>query len=176
MARNISCKIREILSEDRNSSLLSPSGTVIKEALDYWKCLNRTTRASYGYQVADVIGTVPHSRYVVLLENDALAVPNFPTMMTSLIKQLDDKKDIDYFLADIRYYLTNTVYMSLTESCSTRAMLFRSEKIPELVDQLSRKSRRNACDGHAKHHILDESSFIGRQTDTNFVVHIGETD
>lgn len=27
--------------------------------------------------------------------------------------------------------------------------------------------------GHAKDNILDESSFVGRQTDTNFVVHIG---
>lgn len=77
------------------------------------------------------------------------------------------------FLADLRYYVTDTVYMSMAESCCTPAVLFRTQKIPEIVDRLSTESRRSAAEGNAKDHILDDSPFIGRQTDTNLVVHIG---
>ncbi|KAE9415781.1 hypothetical protein Angca_001573, partial [Angiostrongylus cantonensis] len=159
----------------RNSSHnLSLNDTIMKEALDYWNCLNRTTKA----------------RYVLLLEDDALVVPKFAEMMTSLMKQLDQRQEIDYvkmyhpthlrkipslpmFLADLRYYVTDTVYMSMAESCCTPAVLFRTQKIPQIVDRLSTESRRSAAEGNAKDHILDDSPFIGRQTDTNLVVHIG---
>ncbi|VDM64211.1 unnamed protein product [Angiostrongylus costaricensis] len=143
-----------------------------------------------------------HGRYVLLLEDDALVVPKFAEMMASLLKQLDQRQEIDYvkmyhpghlrkipsipmaliiscavcyiyqiivirrFLADLRYYVTDTVYMSMAESCCTPAVLFRAQKIPQI-------SRRSAAEGNAKDHILDESPFIGRQTDTNLVVHIG---
>ncbi|KAJ1346107.1 hypothetical protein KIN20_000799 [Parelaphostrongylus tenuis] len=195
---------------------LSLNETIMKEALDYWNCLNRTTKA----------------RYVLLLEDDALVVPKFASMMTSVMKQMDQRQEIDYlkmyhpshlrkipslpmtiiislticyiyqmiihrrvsifwfvvtsvliyyelssygfqFLADLRYYITNTVYMSVTESCCTPAVLFRARKIPQIVDRLSIETIKSASDGRAKDHILDESSFIGRQTDTNLVVHIG---
>uniref|UniRef100_A0A0K0CYB7 Uncharacterized protein n=1 Tax=Angiostrongylus cantonensis TaxID=6313 RepID=A0A0K0CYB7_ANGCA len=124
-------------------------------------------------------------------------------MMTSLMKQLDQRQEIDYvkmyhpthlrkipslpmvtrssiyaalFIVvktDLRYYVTDTVYMSMAESCCTPAVLFRTQKIPQIVDRLSTESRRSAAEGNAKDHILDDSPFIGRQTDTNLVVHIG---
>ncbi|PIO70916.1 hypothetical protein TELCIR_07203 [Teladorsagia circumcincta] len=172
------------------------------------------------------------NRYVMLLEDDALVVPEFARMMTSLMIQLDRRPYIDYvklyhpnqlrkipsipmaialslyicylfqviifrrvfvlwllatsalmytilrsytsqFLADVRYAVTKSVYMSVTESCCTPAVVFRARKIPEIVSKLSAVSNERAFIGHAKDHILDESEFIGRQTDTNLVVHIG---
>ncbi|KAK6052369.1 hypothetical protein COOONC_10126 [Cooperia oncophora] len=168
----------------------------------------------------------------MLLEDDALVVPEFARMMTSLMRQLDSRPYIDYvklyhpnplrkipsipmaialplifcytcqiiffqrvyllwllvtsalmcailrsyhyqLLADVRYAITKSVYMSSTESCCTPAVVFRTQKIREIVSKLSEVSSRRAFDGHAKDHILDESGFVGRQTDTNLVVHIG---
>ncbi|XGW07781.1 hypothetical protein V3C99_010716 [Haemonchus contortus] len=199
-----------------SSRRLPLNDTIAKEASDYWKCLNRTTKA----------------RYVMLLEDDALVVPEFASMMTSLMRQLDRRPFIDYvklyhpnqlrkipsipmaialslficfiyqifvfrrvfllwllatsipvytflrsygsqFLADLRYGISKTVYMSASESCCTPAVIFRTQKIPEIVSKLSMESKKRAFLGHAKDHILDESEFVGRQTDTNLVVHIG---
>ncbi|EYC09994.1 hypothetical protein Y032_0058g2929 [Ancylostoma ceylanicum] len=190
--------------------------TIAKEAADYWKCLDHPTKG----------------RYIMLLEDDALVVPEFARLMTLLMDQLDRRQHIDYvkmyhpnqlrkipsiplaisvcilvcctycivifrrvlifwslitsslmylelrsygsqFLADVRYYLTDTVYLSSPESCCTPAVLFRASKVAEMVSQLSFESRRSARTGHAKDHILDESRFVGRQTDMNLVVHIG---
>ncbi|XGW07782.1 hypothetical protein V3C99_010716 [Haemonchus contortus] len=63
-----------------SSRRLPLNDTIAKEASDYWKCLNRTTKA----------------RYVMLLEDDALVVPEFASMMTSLMRQLDRRPFIDY--------------------------------------------------------------------------------
>ncbi|WKX98071.1 hypothetical protein Q1695_013622 [Nippostrongylus brasiliensis] len=189
------------------------NATITKEAEDYFNCLNKTTKA----------------RYVMLLEDDALVVPNFAAMITTLTEQLDQRSQIDYvklyhpnqlrkipsipmsiavsflmcgtyqlvvlrrvaiawlfvtmipmfallrsysaqFLADVRYFLTQSVYLSTPESCCTPAVLFRAVRIPEIVSALSGEK---AVLGHAKDHILDESRFVGRQTDANLVVHIG---
>ncbi|KAK6014056.1 hypothetical protein OSTOST_20595, partial [Ostertagia ostertagi] len=62
------------------SRQLPLNASIAKEASDYWKCLNRTTKA----------------RYVMLLEDDALVVPEFARMMTSLMKQLDRRPYVDY--------------------------------------------------------------------------------
>ncbi|GMT12774.1 hypothetical protein PFISCL1PPCAC_4071, partial [Pristionchus fissidentatus] len=74
------------------------------------------------------------------------------------------------FPADFRYALTDSVYMTMSESCCTPAVLFRSSSIPSIVDTLSLEK---SFAGHAKDHILDESRFIGRETDFNLVSHIG---
>ncbi|KAJ1361496.1 hypothetical protein KIN20_020759 [Parelaphostrongylus tenuis] len=93
----------------------------------------------------------------------------YPEGLNELLKESQE-----YLLPpDLRYYVTNTVYMSVTESCCTPAVLLRARKIPQIVDRLSMETMRSAADGRAKNHILDKSSFIGRQTDTNLVVHIG---
>lgn len=187
--------------------------TIKKEAADYWNCLNRTTKA----------------RYVILLEDDALVVPDFARLMTLLMKQLDVNPHIDYvkmyhpnqlrkipsipmavvmtvvtccvyqlvifrrvlavwllvtaipmyatlrsygsqLIADVRFFVTRSVYLSSPESCCTPAVIFRAAKIPEIVSRLSTEA---VAPGHAKDHILDDSAFVGRQTDTNLVVHIG---
>ncbi|KAK6739039.1 hypothetical protein RB195_020863 [Necator americanus] len=197
----------------KSSRHLSLDETIAKEASDYWKCLNHTTKG----------------RYVMLLEDDALVVPEFPRMMDSLMDQLDERQHVDYaklyhpnqlrkipsiplaiticilfcytyqivifrrvlifwslltsslmymclrsyhsqFLAELRYYVTNRVYMSIPESCCTPAVVFRASRIPAIISQLSTDP---AHVGHAKDHILDESGFVGRQTDMNLVVHIG---
>ncbi|ETN77026.1 hypothetical protein NECAME_11347 [Necator americanus] len=155
----------------KSSRHLSLDETIAKEASDYWKCLNHTTKG----------------RYVMLLEDDALVVPEFPRMMDSLMDQLDERQHVDYaklyhpnqlrkipsiplFLAELRYYVTNRVYMSIPESCCTPAVVFRASRIPTIISQLSTDP---AHVGHAKDHILDESGFVGRQTDMNLVVHIG---
>ncbi|VDO13526.1 unnamed protein product [Haemonchus placei] len=200
-----------------SSRRLPLNDTIAKEASDYWKCLNRTTKASPYWFTFD--------RYVMLLEDDALVVPEFASMMTSLMRQLDRRPHIDYvklyhpnqlrkipsipmvfkllqvsrllslvilivlllgysfiaiyllylsiFLADVRYAISKSVYMSASESCCTPAVIFRTKKISEIVSKLSVESRKRAFLGHAKDHILDESEFVGRQTDTNLVVHIG---
>lgn len=81
--------------------------------------------------------------------------------------------------ADTRFYLSGlpiinlivqSTQLSVTESCCTPAVLFRTASVPEMVRELSRHT---AGVGHAKDHILDESRFVGRQTEANFVVHIG---
>lgn len=78
----------------------------------------------------------------------------------------------DYFqlIADVRFFVTRSVYLSSPESCCTPAVIFRAAKIPEIVSRLSTEA---VAPGHAKDHILDDSAFVGRQTDTNLVVHIG---
>ncbi|VDM77359.1 unnamed protein product [Strongylus vulgaris] len=53
---------------------------IVKEALDYWNCLNHTTR----------------KRYVMLLEDDALVIPEFARMMASVMEHLDEDESIDY--------------------------------------------------------------------------------
>ncbi|EPB67831.1 hypothetical protein ANCCEY_13079 [Ancylostoma ceylanicum] len=161
-------------SKRKSSRSSRMNETIAKEAADYWKCLDHPTKG----------------RYIMLLEDDALVVPEFARLMTLLMDQLDRRQHIDYvkmyhpnqlrkipsiplFLADVRYYLTDTVYLSSPESCCTPAVLFRASKVAEMVSQLSFESRRSARTGHAKDHILDESRFVGRQTDMNLVVHIG---
>ncbi|KIH45932.1 hypothetical protein ANCDUO_24018 [Ancylostoma duodenale] len=227
----------------RSSRSSRMNETIAKEAADYWKCLNHTTKGRINTRNED-------SSYIMLLEDDALVVPEFARLMTSLMDQLDRRQHIDYvkmyhpnqlrkipsiplvinfiiyeisshfyqkfqaisicilvcctycivifrrvllfwslltsslmylelrsygsqFLADVRYYLTDTVYLSSPESCCTPAVLFRASKVPEILPQLSLETRRSARTGHAKDHILDESPFVGRQTDMNLVVHIG---
>ncbi|VDP09569.1 unnamed protein product [Heligmosomoides polygyrus] len=73
-------------------------------------------------------------------------------------------------IADVRFFVTRSVYLSSPESCCTPAVIFRAAKIPEIVSRLSTEA---VAPGHAKDHILDDSAFVGRQTDTNLVVHIG---
>uniref|UniRef100_A0A915D6P1 Uncharacterized protein n=1 Tax=Ditylenchus dipsaci TaxID=166011 RepID=A0A915D6P1_9BILA len=58
------------------------SNRIAKEAQDYWKCLNQT--AKWG------------SDYVLLLEDDALPVPEFNTAINSIMRQLDKIKQVDY--------------------------------------------------------------------------------
>ncbi|VDM77360.1 unnamed protein product [Strongylus vulgaris] len=101
---------------------------------------------SYGSQVSCSQNLVPHFTYIGYLFQ---------------------------FLADLRYHLTKTAYMSSTESCCTPAVLFRASSIPKIVSKLVAETKRSARIGHAKDHILDESKFVGRQTDMNLVVHIG---
>ncbi|KHJ77970.1 hypothetical protein OESDEN_22410, partial [Oesophagostomum dentatum] len=67
-----------LLEKSSRSSTLQE--IIGKEASDYWRCLNYTTK----------------KRYVLLLEDDALVVPEFARMMTSLMDQLDEKQHIDY--------------------------------------------------------------------------------
>ncbi|KAI1727385.1 transmembrane protein [Ditylenchus destructor] len=72
--------------------------------------------------------------------------------------------------ADAQFYLTQSAYLSLPESCCTQAVLFRGTKVQQIVEELGTQIAKK---GHAKDHILDDSRFIGRATDANFVVHIG---
>ncbi|GMR34406.1 hypothetical protein PMAYCL1PPCAC_04601, partial [Pristionchus mayeri] len=70
------------------------------------------------------------------------------------------------FAADFRFALTDSVYLTMSESCCTPAVLFRTSSIARLVDALSAEK---SFAGHAKDHILDESYFMGRETDFNLV-------
>ncbi|KAK6014057.1 hypothetical protein OSTOST_20594 [Ostertagia ostertagi] len=156
-------------------------------------------------------------RYVMLLEDDALVVPEFARMMTSLMKQLDRRPYVDYvklyhpnqlrkipsipmaialslnicylyqvivfrrvfllwlvatsalmyaflrsygsqLLADVRYAITKSVYMTVTESCCTPAVVFRARKIPAIVSKLLAVSNKRAFIGHAKDHISTNRS------------------
>ncbi|KAI1712008.1 transmembrane protein [Ditylenchus destructor] len=72
--------------------------------------------------------------------------------------------------ADAQFYLTQSAYLSLPESCCTQAVLFRGTKVQQIVEELGNQIAKK---GHAKDHILDDSRFVGRATDANFVVHIG---
>ncbi|KAH7717753.1 Protein F35C11.4 [Aphelenchoides avenae] len=72
--------------------------------------------------------------------------------------------------ADLRFAITSSAYLTPPESCCTPAVLFRSASVPAIVTELSQESARA---GHAKDHIIDESRFYGRATDTNPVAHIG---
>nr|ACZ54500.1 glycosyltransferase XRE-1 [Pristionchus pacificus]ADA57112.1 putative glycosyltransferase [Pristionchus pacificus] len=74
------------------------------------------------------------------------------------------------FPADFRYSLTDSVYLTMSESCCTPAVFFRTASIPAIVDALIQEK---SFAGHAKDHILDESRFVGRETDFNLVSHIG---
>ncbi|CAI4228270.1 unnamed protein product [Auanema sp. JU1783] len=74
------------------------------------------------------------------------------------------------FVADVRYYLTNSVYMSMPESCCMPGVFYRSSILSKLSSD-SMKIR--SFPEKAKDHILDESSFYGLQTDSNLIVHVG---
>ncbi|KHJ96471.1 hypothetical protein OESDEN_03569 [Oesophagostomum dentatum] len=214
--------IRTIGKKSSRSSTLQE--IIGKEASDYWRCLNYTTK----------------KRYVLLLEDDALVAPEFARMMTSLMDQLDEKQHIDYvkmyhpnqlrkipsiplaiticivtsytyfavifrrvlvlwilvtssiMYAELRYYGSQAITICIVTSYTYFAVIFRRVLVlwilvtssimyaelryygsQEIVSELSAETSKSARAGHAKDHILDESRFVGRQTDMNLVVHIG---
>uniref|UniRef100_F1L579 Transmembrane protein n=1 Tax=Ascaris suum TaxID=6253 RepID=F1L579_ASCSU len=74
------------------------------------------------------------------------------------------------FFADIRYALTGSIYIAMSESCCTPAVIYRTSKIPKMLDYFTMRAFTNRS---AKDDILDEAPFISRLTDTNLVIHIG---
>ncbi|VDP06159.1 unnamed protein product [Heligmosomoides polygyrus] len=66
--------------------------------------------------------------------------------------------------------VTKFMYLSSPESCCTSAVIFIAAKILEIVSGLTEA----AAPGRAKDHILNNPAFVGRETDTNLVMHIGE--
>ncbi|GMS82358.1 hypothetical protein PENTCL1PPCAC_4533, partial [Pristionchus entomophagus] len=70
------------------------------------------------------------------------------------------------FPPDFRYAVTGSVYLTMGESCCTPAVFFRTSSIPAIVDTLTLEK---SFAGHAKDHILDESRFVGRESDFNLV-------
>ncbi|CAL2031592.1 unnamed protein product [Caenorhabditis brenneri] len=75
------------------------------------------------------------------------------------------------FPSEIRYHLTGSAYFSVPESCCTQAVIFRQSSISKMLEVFDKSV---AFSGYAKDHILDESSqFTGRQSDINYVAHIG---
>ncbi|KAF1765098.1 hypothetical protein GCK72_005050 [Caenorhabditis remanei] len=200
--------------QSKNAKFLN--STLKKENDDYWKCMALTT----------------DSRYILLIEDDAVVIPEFSNLLKSLVRKLDDHEYVDFvklyhpnylrklpsyalmgavsislsffscyaiksffktfpiltFLilslvvfydfttygcrlsADFRYYLTGSAYFSYPESCCTPAVIFRKSSVKTMYEYFSRSV---AFEGHAKDHILDESPFTGRQSDVNYVTHIG---
>ncbi|CBX32990.1 Protein CBG00660 [Caenorhabditis briggsae] len=191
------------------------NSTIGKENQDYWKCLGLPTE----------------SRYILLIEDDAVVIPEFSKLLFSLVKMLDIHEYVDFaklyhpnylrklpsyimangfrlyhyillflllhcqilqnipnfyiphpldfpfleshilrFPADFRYYLTGSAYISYPESCCTPAVIFRQSSVKRMHEYFVRSQ---AFSGHAKDHILDESPFTGRQSDVNYVTHIG---
>ncbi|VDM45462.1 unnamed protein product [Toxocara canis] len=72
--------------------------------------------------------------------------------------------------ADLRYALTGSAYVGISESCCTPAVIYRSSSIPNMLDYFTLQTHNNRS---AKDDLLDESPFTSRLTDTNFVIHIG---
>ncbi|CAO4364378.1 unnamed protein product [Caenorhabditis nigoni] len=192
------------------------NSTIGKENQDYWKCLGLPTE----------------SRYILLIEDDAVVIPEFSKLLFSLVKKLDIHEYVDFvklyhpnylrklpsyimmafasitisffscysiarffktfpiftflilsislfwnltfygcqFPADFRYYLTGSAYISYPESCCTPAVIFRQSSVKRMLEYFVKSQ---AFSGHAKDHILDESPFTGRQSDVNYVTHIG---
>ncbi|CAA90244.1 uncharacterized protein CELE_F35C11.4 [Caenorhabditis elegans] len=192
------------------------NSTLNKENEDYWKCLGAETQ----------------SRYLLLIEDDSIIIPQFSKLLQSLVIKLDYHESIDFvklyhpnylrklpsyvlmgalsilisflscsaikslfksypiltflilsiacfldlrthgcqFPADFRFYLTGSAYISYPESCCTPAVIFRQSSISNMQNYFRRTV---AFNGHAKDHILDESPFTGRQSDINYVTHIG---
>lgn len=76
-------KIRIIdVNPSLSYDLTSIQSRIRKETDDYWKCLNESLKFQ--------------SSYVLLLEDDAVPVDGFFTMMQSLKIQLDQRPYIDY--------------------------------------------------------------------------------
>jgi len=198
-------------------NLSTLEGRVQKEAADYWSCLR--------------VLTTFNKKYLLLLEDDAVVIPHFLTLMDSLMSRLDDPglEHVDYvklfhpwylrkipfifqaasfslivstflfyivfkkiairfilvlaiscyinlkflnyeIFADLRYHITSLPYLVPSESCCTPAVLFRGNSALEMIQELpSIETTKN----HAKDHVLDESRFIGKETDFSYVVHIG---
>ncbi|EGT59621.1 hypothetical protein CAEBREN_14191 [Caenorhabditis brenneri] len=193
------------------------NSTIRKENEDYWKCLGLPTE----------------SRYILLMEDDVIVLPEFSTLLKSMIRKLDFSENVDYvklyhpkylrkipfyfliaiptvsssfflcyfvkivsgnfqiltflilsivifwdlksfgsqFPSEIRYHLTGSAYFSVPESCCTQAVIFRQSSVSEMLEIFNNSV---AFSGYAKDHILDESSqFTGRQSDINYVAHIG---
>lgn len=65
-----------------NYDLSSVDARIRKESMDYWKCLNESLRF--------------RTDYVLLLEDDAVPVEGFSTMMASLLDQLEHRNYVDY--------------------------------------------------------------------------------
>lgn len=204
------------IGDKSRSSRGNLNSTISKENQDYWKCLEVPTE----------------SRYILLIEDDAVVIPEFSKLLKSLVQKLDNHQYIDFvklyhpnylrkfpayalyafvsitisyfschfinrffknfpiltFLilslalfwdltsygsqlsADIRYYISRSAYISYPESCCTPAVIFRQSSVKSMVEYFSKTM---AYSGHAKDHILDESPFTGRQSDLNYVTHIG---
>ncbi|CAB3411078.1 unnamed protein product [Caenorhabditis bovis] len=145
--------------------------TIRKETIDYWHCLAQKSR----------------SRYILLIEDDSIIIGQFTELINSLIRHLDYADHIDYvklyhpiklrklpsyflFPCQLRYYITGSAYISYPESCCTPAVIFRTSQIPKMIEHFNKQP---SYAGHAKDHILDDSPFIGRQSDLNYVIHIG---
>ncbi|PIC44369.1 hypothetical protein B9Z55_004755 [Caenorhabditis nigoni] len=171
-------------------------------------------------------------RYILLIEDDSIVVPEFSDLLNSLISKLDFNQKIDFvklyhpkylrktpslvltiiisivisffscfavqpvfqkfpsitflilsiflyfsirsygpqFPADVRFQLTGSAYISTFESCCTQAVIFRASSVGQMLEYFKGTI---AYSGHAKDHILDESPFTGRQTDLNYVIHVG---
>ncbi|CAI5441967.1 unnamed protein product [Caenorhabditis angaria] len=96
--------------------------------------------------------------------------PSFTVILLTLLLSHNLTGYGSQFPAEFRYRLTGSAYFSFPESCCTPAVIFRTSSQPEMVKYFGET---NAYGGHAKDHILDESPFIGRQSDLNYVTHIG---
>jgi len=62
----------------------TPDERLRKEADDYWRCLNSTGRRWNGVE------------YVLLLEDDALPIPEFTPTLHSVMQQMDRLVEVDY--------------------------------------------------------------------------------
>lgn len=204
------------LTKPTGSSGKQLNSTIRKENDDYWKCLGLPTE----------------SKYILLIEDDSVVIPEFSTLLKSLVWKLDYHEYVDFvklyhpnylrklpsyvmmgaisipisffscyaikpffrtfpiltflclalaifwdlksygcqFPADFRFYLTGSAYISYPESCCTPAVIFRTSSVKNMVDYFQRSI---GFSGHAKDHILDEAPFTGRQSDVNYVTHIG---
>jgi len=193
---------------------------VRREARDYARCLRAAIDQGRGNRTPS---------YVLMLEDDALPVDSFFSLLESVMGQMDARREVDYvklyhpgpyrkcpyyfqliiaaglfcsiihymvwgwkakvlgviefiyciallhsytfqLMVDIRFSLTGSVYFVSGESCCTPAVLYRRESIDQLLHHFETEE---TSSDRAKDHILDESSLLGRMTDSNLIVHIG---
>ncbi|KAI6193730.1 Transmembrane protein [Aphelenchoides besseyi] len=72
--------------------------------------------------------------------------------------------------SNLRFLLSPSAYLTMSESCCTPAVLYRMSSIGRMVSELKAVKTRL---GYAKDSALDDSNFVSLSTERNIFVHIG---
>ncbi|KAI6221568.1 putative glycosyltransferase [Aphelenchoides besseyi] len=72
--------------------------------------------------------------------------------------------------SNLRLLMSRSAYLTMSESCCTPAVLYRTSSVDRMVSELKAVNTRL---GYAKDTALDDSNFVSLSTERNIFVHIG---
>ena len=81
--------------QSKNEKFLN--STLKKENDDYWKCMALTTGSRYElFQIKFYVNQIGFFSYILLIEDDAVVIPEFSNLLKSLVRKLDDHEYVDF--------------------------------------------------------------------------------